>query len=296
MSFTQDELQAFTTILDQRLSAHRREMERSLDSRFATLRREFEQRLSSLNQELLRTIPRRLNEQHARTLEGLSQIVSSGQEHADQALARHLEQREDRQQGQFQHTMENALAAQLLAIEELIKQHTQSDFATFGEGATELELSSEYDSIELQTEIPWDDMAAAFDRVLEQRLSILDDSMQGMLKEVQNYLAVQMQSLHADLIQQQPAFASNITNIEEILTSIQQLEHIIESMQVAMNANHALLSNRIYHHQQLPLERAHPNNHSTRPSALSANGKKTPFPLLLEQEEPIEEEASSTPE
>ncbi|GHO60238.1 hypothetical protein [Ktedonobacter robiniae] len=132
MSFTQDELQAFTTILDQRLSAHRREMERSLDSRFATLRREFEQRLSSLNQELLRTIPRRLNEQHARTLEGLSQIVSSGQEHADQALARHVEQREDRQQGQFQHTMENALAAQLLAIEELIKQHTQSDFATFG--------------------------------------------------------------------------------------------------------------------------------------------------------------------
>jgi hypothetical protein len=33
----------------------------------------------------------------------------------------------------------------------------------------------------------------------------------------------------------------------------------MESMQVAMTANHALLSNRLYHHQQLPLERAHPN-------------------------------------
>ena len=51
--------------------------------------------------------------------------------------------------------------------------------------------------------------------------------------------------------------------MEEVFQSIEQLERLIESMQVAMTSNHALLAHRLYHHQQLPLERAHPGSHTT---------------------------------
>jgi len=59
--------------------------------------------------------------------------------------------------------------------------------------------------------------------------------------------------------------------MQEVFQSIEQLERIIESMQVAMTANHALLSNRLYHHQQLPLERAHPGSRPPTPSASPDN-------------------------
>ena len=49
-----------------------------------------------------------------------------------------------------------------------------------------------------------------------------------------------------------------------MLHGIEHLEQIVESMQVVMTSNHALLSNRIYHHQQLPYERAHHANDLTR--------------------------------
>jgi hypothetical protein len=41
-------------------------------------------------------------------------------------------------------------------------------------------------------------------------------------------------------------------------------------MQVTMTSNHALLSNRIYHHQQLPLERAHVRGQEVMPQNVSA--------------------------
>lgn len=297
MSFTQDELQAFNTILEQRLAAHRREVERSLDRRFNTLRHEFEQHLTTLNQELSRAIPRYLNMQQKQMQESLDLVVSSMQERSSQVQAHNLKQREEQQQVQFQRTMENALAAQLLAIEELIKQHIPASDPSFQEFDTsELGLEAAYNSIEVQTEIPWDDLASVVDKVLEQRLATLNDAIQAMLIDAQNYLAVQMQSLHADLVRNQPAFTSSMTNIQEIFASIQQLEHIIESMQVAMNANHALLSNRIYHHQQLPLERAHSNNRAPRPSQFATPGKKQPFPLLAEHEEMTEESAEQAEE
>ena len=47
-------------------------------------------------------------------------------------------------------------------------------------------------------------------------------------------------------------------DLRDIFKSIEQLERIVESMQVTMTTNNSLLSNRLYHHQQLPLERAHP--------------------------------------
>ncbi len=44
MSFTEDELQAFNSILEQRLSVHRREMERVFDQRMNEYRRDLDQR------------------------------------------------------------------------------------------------------------------------------------------------------------------------------------------------------------------------------------------------------------
>ncbi|GHO42710.1 hypothetical protein [Ktedonospora formicarum] len=298
MSFTQDELQALNSILEQRLSAHRRELERSLDHRFNAMRREFEQRLVTLNQELLRVIPRHLNIQQARMKEALGQVTSSLREGVKQSQEQGLERHEERQQIQFQQALENSLAAQLLAIEELIKQYVPEQDTTL-QGmpqAPEFEFGAEYDAIELQTEISWDDMASVVDKVVEQRLTTTSDSLQERLLEVQNYLAVQMQSLHADLLQHLPSFPNGMTSIQEIFSSIQQLEHIIESMQVAMNANHALLSNRIYHHQQLPLERAHTNNHTPRPPSFSSNIKKSSFPLLTEHDEEEDEHTESSQE
>src|SRR5215472_17584333 len=46
MSFTEDELQAFNTILEQRLAAHRREVEQVFDQRINALRRDLVQRLA----------------------------------------------------------------------------------------------------------------------------------------------------------------------------------------------------------------------------------------------------------
>ena len=48
--------------------------------------------------------------------------------------------------------------------------------------------------------------------------------------------------------------------VQDILTSINQLERIVESMQVAIAANSALFSHRLYYHQNLPIERAHPSS------------------------------------
>jgi hypothetical protein len=54
-------------------------------------------------------------------------------------------------------------------------------------------------------------------------------------------------------------------------------------MQVVMTTNHALLSNRLYHHQQLPLERAHPSSHA-HPTSL--NGMSNPLSLPGEHDDP----------
>src|SRR5260370_33210021 len=80
---------------------------------------------------------------------------------------------------------------------------------------------------------------------------------------MEQYLSVRLHSLRDEFVRSQghgpqSYYNGSATTIQEVLHGIEHLERIIESMQVAMTANHALLSNRLYHHQQLPLERAHP--------------------------------------
>nr|BBH91419.1 hypothetical protein KTC_61700 [Thermosporothrix sp. COM3] len=280
MAFTQDELQAFNTILEQRLSVHRRELEHTFDQRLSGLRRELEQRLSSFQQDMYRTLTQRLNTQQHQWNEQMKQQHTSWRRDMTQSMERQLEQ----QRQQFQGTTENALAAQLLAIEELFNQHLSSHYD--GEGEHHEHHATDYDTIEVQTEIPWDDIAEVVDKVLERRLSTLHQTFEGWFRDVENYLTMQFHSIREDLQREQASPFSSSAQIHELFQSIEQLGQIVESMQVAMNANHALLSNRLYYHQQLPAERAHPSKRMTTPLHEQTPREQPPsVPLLNSQQE-----------
>src|SRR6266516_49510 len=269
MSFTKDELQSFNTILEQKLSIHRREMERSFDQRMNVLRREFEQRLSSVQQDLLRRLPSRLSDQRDRLKNAFIQRLEGQQEHITQSINQEIEQLQQQQQQMLEATIERALAAQLLAIEQLINQRLPLQPAESPQ-TYEIEEHAGIDTIEVQTEVSWEDLVEVIDRSIGERLSTLEEAVQSIVKHTEHDLLTQLHILRNDLTQGRQNYTGNISNIQEVFTSIEQLERIIESMQVAMTANHALLSNRLYHHQQLPLERAHTtNNKSVTPATSS---------------------------
>ena len=84
-----------------------------------------------------------------------------------------------------------------------------------------------------------------------------------MVRNAEHSLLTQLHSLQSSmtLIKSHctDTTSTGVTDIQDVFTSIEQLEHVIESLQVAMTANHTFLSNRLIHHQHLPLERAHPS-------------------------------------
>lgn len=201
MSFTQDELDAFNTILEQKLAIHRRELELSLDQRMNMLRKEFEQYL-------LQYLPLRMAEQQNEVKDAASQGLEPYQ-------ARVIEEVE------------------------------QGD-ATIAE---------------VQAEISWDDLMDVIDTVVGNRLSSLEGSIQAMVSNTERSLLTQLRSSHSDLLQARQGCADpltlDITTMQDVFTSVEQLEHLIEALQVTMTANHTLLANRLYHHLRQPLERAH---------------------------------------
>src|SRR5260370_41873827 len=102
---------------------------------------------------------------------------------------------------------------------------------------------------------------------------------------MEQYLSVRLHSLRDEFVRSQghgpqSYYNGSATTIQEVLHGIEHLERIIESMQVAMTSNHALLSNRQYHHQQLPLERAHPAGDHTRSMP---NGVNKPLAITDER-------------
>ncbi len=256
MSFTQDELQSFNTILEQKLATHRRELERSFDQRIHVLRREFEQRLVAVQQDLLRLLPTRISEQRDTLKNIFIQQIEGQQEHIAKAMNQEIEQLQLQLQQSLETTIERALAAQLLAIEQLINQRLPLQPAELPQAYTG-PAQADIDAIEVQTEVSWEDLVEVIDRSIGERLAGFEEAIQTIVKHTEHYLLAQLHLLRNDLTQGRQNYAGNITNIQDVFTSIEQLERIIESMQVAMTANHALLSNRLYHHQQMPLERAH---------------------------------------
>ena len=208
MSFTQDELQAFHTILEQELALHRRELELSLDQRMGVLRQEFKQYLTAVEQDLLYNLPLKLAEQ--------------------------------------QNELKDAII-QRLGTTRVIEEEAHPDGA---------------DVVEMEADIAWEDLMDVIDKVVGERLAALEETLQLMVRNTEYTLLTELHSLQSDLVQAKQRHSDRITadiaNPHDILTSIEQLEHIMEALQVTMTANHALLSNRLSHHQHLPLELAHP--------------------------------------
>src|SRR5437764_678331 len=122
MSFTADELQSFNDILDRKLAIHRQEMERALDQRLQLLRHEIEQRLLATQQEVLRSLTQKLSELHKSLQTLLSQKFNDQQVSIAQTFSTEMRQRQQQQQPQLEGIVDRALAAQLLAIEELLNQ------------------------------------------------------------------------------------------------------------------------------------------------------------------------------
>ncbi len=283
MSFTQEELQAFNKILDQRLAAQQRAIEHSLDQRFNILKRDFDQRLLSLQLNLLRNLPQRLSDLQIRLRDDVNQKLDLQQTAITQDVKDAIEASQQSQSRQFEEQIENALAAQLLAIEQLINQRSSTQMPEFT-ATYSPEAQPDFESIEVQTEIPWEDLVDVVDKAMDQRLATLNELIQTTMQAMEQFLVGQLHNLREELLHaQEHSFSGSITHMQDIFTSIEQLEHIIESMQVAMNANHALLSNRLYHHQNLPAERAHPRE---RTSPSLSQGKRTNIttPLTLIQE------------
>ena len=260
MSFTKDELQSFNSILEQKLTQQQRELERGFDQRLRAFKREIEQRLVFTQQELVRTLSQHLSEHYRKLKETLSQKIDAQQTHV---VSSTVVSETDLKQ-QLEDVVEHALDTQLISFDQLIGER----FASTNEPSTSLvDASPDFAGMELHTEIPLDDLAEAVNKALDQRFSSLETSLKGSITDIEKYLSVQIQHLsegrtHDERVVQVQPLDGTITSMQDVFTSIERLERIIESMQVAMTSNHALLSNRMYHHQQLPLERAHPSGHN----------------------------------
>ncbi|WP_069801259.1 hypothetical protein [Thermogemmatispora onikobensis] len=307
MSFTEDELQSFNTILERRLTIHRQEMERSFEQRLSTLSRDFEQRLNQLQQELLRSLTHKLNDQQNELNIALSQKLGTQQTRLTQALGHEIEQRQHQQQQHIESTLDRLLAAQLMGIEQLLNQllnqHQQppapsaSENAPGGPDAAEPGASdgeepasppppeAEAEAIEVQTELSWDDLMEAIGRALDERLERLYSALHELARNWEQHLTVQRSSSASSAVE---PYHGNQAAFQQVFQSIERLEQLVESLQVAMTANHALLSNRLYHHQHLPLERAHPS--SRQPHHAGTPPGPEPHVSLAEEDEHEEED------
>src|SRR5215469_12074197 len=256
MSFTEDELQSFNAILEQRLQAHRRDMERVFDQRMNEYRRDLDQRVVAVQQDTLRTVSQKLSELQGRLETVLSEKLNTQQTRITQAINHDVEQGQQQLEGSIDRMLVAQLLSQQLSLQTL-------------DDASRVSTPAQLEAIEVQTELPWEDLMDVIGKALDERLVTLNEATQRSLKNLEQYLSVRLHSLRDEFVRvqgqgQQSSYGASVTSIQEVLHSIEHLERIIESMQVAMTANHALLSNRLFHHQQLPLERAHPGGDYTR--------------------------------
>jgi hypothetical protein len=275
MAFTQDELQSLNTIIEQRLSIQRHDLEQTFEQRTQILKRDFEQQITTLQHALHRT----MDDQHAKTVDTLLKHIDAQQSQTLQTLEQKIETQSQQQSQNYKDTLEHSLAAQLLAFEQMINQRIPSELQNDLALAYTADGQSEFEAIEVQTEIPWEELAEMVDRALEERLITLKDSFISSLQTIEQEILQQMQALHTTLVQISSTFHTSptIPTIEapilatnqDILQSIDHLEHLMESIQVAMTSNTSLISKNLYHNQQFPLERAHATNISQPPAPLS---------------------------
>ncbi len=272
MSFTEDELQSFNSILERRLLVHRQEMEQAFDQHMTILLRDLEQRLSTQQQEFMRVLTHKMSEQQNDLNVALSQKLSAQQARITQAVGQEVEQRQQQQQEQLEGLVDRTLAAHLLGMEQrLTLRLAPRSLEAVEKG--EVEPGDGFETIEVQTDISWEDLMEVVGKALDERLSALNESIQAAVGNWEQHLSLQLQEMRA--LEPVEPYRGDMSSMQGVFHSVERLEQILESMQVAMSANHALLSNRLYHHQQLPLERAHPTGQSA-PANGTADG---PFSL-----------------
>jgi hypothetical protein len=137
--------------------------------------------------------------------------------------------------------LDQMLAAQLLGMEQVLNQNVQHMLNHSGTGQARPEVGP--DKI--------DQITLLVENVLDERLSTLTATAQR-LESALSVFTVQTKAILA---------AENGTNARTnqlMLDSITQLEQSLDSLQTAMTANYALMSNRLHHHQIQSMERAHP--------------------------------------
>ena len=148
----------------------------------------------------------------------------------EQKLAQHRREME-RVIEQRLHTVKRDIEQRLMSIQQ---EMTRTLLQGFGEQNRklrgmlgELIITADEEPVvmaddeDVETEIDFEDLSEVIRQALDQRLHVLGD-------------------------------------LQEVSKSIQQLERTVEAMQISMTTSSSLLSNRLFHHQQLPLERAHP--------------------------------------
>jgi hypothetical protein len=180
-----------------------------------------------------------------------------------QVLRNEFEQHQQR----LEESIERSFVAQLLAFEQLINQRFPVSNSPISGGYTDQPPTS-FEAIEVQTEIPWEDLIDLLNKALNERFITFNASLQTRLRDLEHDVSSQIQLLREDLRREQPMPSSPTTygtdtEMQDMVASINQLERIVESMQVAMAANSTLISNRLSHHQRLPMERAHPSHPSS---------------------------------
>lgn len=250
MSFTADELQALNDILEQKLQKYHRDLEHSLDQQLASLRHAFHQRLDATQQEIIRSVTQKLAEHEQRLNLALAEKLTAQQLTLLQLLSQEIRHKLT-QSPQHGHPYAS-LADQLQAIQQRLDQGLVQTVILSDEQLSQIE------AIELQTDIAWEDLAPIFDSALEHRLTSLQQALQSTINEWGRALTSQLQP---------PPRHANLQSMEEVFQSIEQLERLIESMQVAMTANAALLSNRLYQHQQLTDNHTHSRQSPTETQA-----------------------------
>ncbi len=263
MTFTPDELQSFNEILERRLAAQRRDIEHLFDQHTQTLRRDFEQRLVAERQESARLAAQQFQEYEKRWQNILQRKLSDQQIALGREINRETIARP--QELPLAEVIDQALAAQLQVIKELVSrqpvpQPQADDLAAFsGE-------EPQFEAIEVQTDLPWEDLIDVFGKVLDERMGVFTEATLNALRNWEQTVASRLHAIQSQVHEivtqgrQVQTQGSSPANMQEVFQSIEQLERIIESMQVAMTTNQSLLANRLYHHQQLPLERAHAGN------------------------------------
>jgi Arc/MetJ-type ribon-helix-helix transcriptional regulator len=190
MSFTQDELQAFNDILEEKLTLQRREIECALDQRMQVLKQEMQQHISVVQQgiQLLR-----------------QQVTPS-----------------------------------------LIEAHaTYVPAEQTGRG-----------EVEVQTDIGWEDLMDLLGKAIDKRYASMFDFIHKAMRQLEQDMAEGLDSIRAEVARMITP-GGEIDSEQSVATRLDQLERIVESMQVVMAANHALLSNRLHHHQHQSPDRAH---------------------------------------